>query len=191
MNDDFIERWRLADKSLRSGDILSAIKQYSQIYKLEDPRADYALIELGNAYAKLKDYDSAKGFYQRAIYRLNDPVARCQLATLYGSGVLGERYEQKAFHLLMDAWGCREPRIYLLLSKIYKQGIGVPANREKAKRCLLRAYRYGNLMALRGLAHYCKNEGRWCSAIVLEIKASRKIWKVWRNNPGDPRLRTT
>lgn len=187
-DNEFFRKWRLAESALMSQKFTLALERYKELLYSNHALSTYALAEIGNVLELTGDYEGARYFFVAAIDRLNHEEAHERLANLLASDLLGEPDFERAYKLLKKVEGTRNPFVHLLLGRLYKSGKGVEKDLERAKSCFLRSYRFGNLIALRQIAHILKEEGHLCRAISLEFKATRLIWPIWRRYPEDPRI---
>jgi tetratricopeptide (TPR) repeat protein len=189
MNDqEFFQKWRQADSALKAGDFAVALECFEELLYSKHDLSRYALAEIGNVLELTGEYEGARYFYEAAIDRINHEGAHERLANLLVSDLLDQPDYVKAFELLKKVDRGRNPYVHLLLGRLYKGGKGVGKDTKRATAHFLKSYRFGNLIALREIAHILKENGYLCRAIMLEIKASRMIWPIWRRDPEDPRI---
>ena len=187
-DEEFFRKWRMAESALMAKEFALALERYKELLYSKHDLSRHALAEIGNVLELTGEYEGARYFYESAIDRLGDEGAYERLANLLVSDLFGVPDYRKAYELLRKVEQARNPFVHLLLGRLYKGGKGVAKDIEKAKVHFLKSYCYGNLIALRQIAHILREEGRLCRAVMLEIKATRKIWPIWCRDPEDPRI---
>ena len=187
-DEEFFQKWKLAESALMAREFTMALERYKELLYSKHDLSTHALAEIGNVLELTGEYKGARYFYEAAIDELGHEGAHERLANLLVSDLLGAPDYRRAYELLKKVEQTRNPFVHLMLGRLYKGGKGMEKDLGKAKEHFLKSYRLGNLIALRHIAHIVKEEGHLCRAIMLEIKATRMIWPIWRRDSEDPRI---